>query len=57
MDEENCTEDCPADHCVFGDVPDNPPDDVPDAWPDEVDEDDPNLTGTELPDDFEEEEE
>lgn len=54
MDEcsKPCLEDCPADNCVFADVPDNPPDEPETAWPDQVDEDDPNLTGTELPDDF-----
>lgn len=49
---EFCPEDCPPDACVFADVPDNPPDEPESDWPDQVDEDDPNLTGTELPDDF-----
>lgn len=54
MDEcpQPCAEDCPPGGCVFADVPDDAPDVPETAWPDEVDEDDPNLVGTELPDDF-----
>ena len=54
MDEciEPCREDCPPNNCVFADVPDNPQEGQEIFWPDQVDEDDPNLTGTELPDDF-----
>lgn len=54
MDEciEPCPEDCPDDTCIFADVPDNPSDEPDATWPDQEDEDDPNLTGTELPDDF-----
>lgn len=51
---EKCHEDCAEGVCLFEDIPDNPPLDVQEiGWPDQEDPDDPNLTGTELPDDFE----